>query len=135
VVDVVTLKRVGINSAFKIGAMIGLITSLISGVLLVGMQALFVSAFAGLIATSMDAGEFSSINPNELNFMTTFGLAGLCIFFLVYIVFSTIAGGIGGVIWAFAYNLGARWVGGLELELETEPGKRKRSAATDDIYE
>jgi hypothetical protein len=131
--DMVTLKRVGINSAFRIGAMIGLITSFISGALLVGMQALFFSAFTSLIATSMNTGDTTFVNPSELNFITTFGMAGLCIFFLVYIVFSTIAGGIGGVIWALAYNLGARWVGGLELELEAEPGKRKRSA--DDIFE
>jgi hypothetical protein len=131
----VTLKRVGINSAFKIGAMIGLITSFISGALLVGLQALFVSVFANLIAASVNVDNTTYISPNELNMMTSFGLAGLCIFFLVYIVFSTIAGGIGGVIWALAYNLGARWVGGLELEFETEPGKRKRSAAGDDIYE
>ena len=133
--DMVTLKRVGINSAFKIGAMIGLITSLISGTLLVGMQALFVSAFTNLIAASVNVDNTTYISPSELNMMTSFGIAGLCVFFLVYIVFSTIAGGIGGVIWALAYNLGARWVGGLELELETEPGKRKRSAAGDDIYE
>ncbi len=133
--NMVILKRVGINSAFKIGAMIGLITSFISGALLVGMQALFVSAFASLIASSLDTTDVaSSINPADLNFITSFGLAGLCVFFLVYVVFSTIGGGIGGVIWALAYNLGARWVGGLELELETEPGKRKR-AAVDDIYE
>lgn len=130
----VTLKRVGINSAFKIGAMIGLITSLISGALLVGMQALFVSTFTGLISSSLDSTDMPYINPAELNFITAFGLAGLCVFFIVYIVFSTIAGGIGGIIWGLAYNLSARWVGGLELELETEPGKRKRPAG-DDFFE
>lgn len=131
----VTLKRIGINSAFRIGAMIGLITSFISGALLVGMQALFVSVFANLIAASVNVDNTTYISPNELNMMTSFGIAGLCIFFLVYIVFSTIAGGIGGIIWAFAYNLGARWVGGLELELEAEPGKRKRSVTDDSFYE
>ena len=131
----VTLKRVGINSAFKIGAMIGRITSVISGALLVGMQALFMSAFTSLMAASVNSQDTLMLNPRELNIMTSFGIAGLCIFFVVYIVFSTIAGGIGGVIWGLAYNLGARWVGGLELELETEPGKRKRSRFEDDIYE
>ena len=115
--------------------MIGLITSLITGLLVAGLQALFVSAFASLIVSSMTTADTVLVDPASLNAMTTFSLMGLCIFFLVYIVFSTIAGGIGGVIWAWAYNLGARWVGGLELEFEAEPGKRKRSSGLNDIYE
>ncbi|MBZ0303181.1 MAG: DUF3566 domain-containing protein [Anaerolineae bacterium] len=127
----VTVKRIGVNSAFKVGAMIGLITSIISGLLFVGLQALFYSAFASLMTSSVT----SNVDLSSLNAMTAFGVAGLCIFFVVSVVFSAIAGGIGGVILAFAYNLAARWVGGLEVELDEEPGKRKRAASFDDIYE
>ena len=67
--------------------------------------------------------------------MTAFGLAGLCFFYIMYVVFSAIGGGIGGIVTALAYNLAARWVGGLELEVEQEPGKNKRSYDFDDIYE
>ncbi len=131
------LRRIGINSAFKIGAIMGLITAIISGLLVVSMQALFMSLFTGLMSLSVDSGSFSSgLSGTDIEMMNAFGLAGLCIFYVVYIVFSTIAGGIGGVILALAYNLSARWVGGLELEVETEEfDKRKRSASMDDIYE
>lgn len=126
----VTVKRIGVNSAFKVGAMLGLITSVISGLLFAGLQAIFYSAFAGLVTSSIT----SDVDLSSFNAMTAFGVAGLCIFLVVYVVFSAIAGGIGGIILAFAYNLSARWVGGLEVELDEEPGKRKR-AAFDDIYE
>jgi hypothetical protein len=53
----------------------------------------------------------------------------------MYVIFSAIAGGIAGLLWAFAYNLAARWVGGLEIELADEAGKGKRGYAYDDIYE
>lgn len=133
----VTLKRVGINSAFKIGAMIGLITAVISGVLLAAMQAVFLSAFAGLVSMSASNTTLNSPSPADFADMTAaFGLVGLCIFIVVYVVISTIVGGISGIIWAFAYNQGARWVGGLELEFDEEAGKRKRvSVGEDDIFE
>lgn len=132
----VTLKRVGVSSAFKIGAMIGLITSLITGLIFVGLQAAFVSTFTRMAASSMGttAGD-PMFQSADLNFLTAFGMAGLCVFFVVYVVASTIFGGIGGILYALAYNLASRWVGGLEVELEEEPGKRKRSSVADDIYE
>ena len=135
--NMVTLKRIGLNSAFKVGAMIGLITSTLTGLLMVGLQALFVSALSGLVVLSTNSSGFSmgSASRSSADLINALGLAGLCIFYISFIVFSTIAGGLGGILWAFAYNLGARWIGGLELELEVDPGKRKRLSDLDDIYE
>lgn len=131
----ITIKRVGLNSAFKIGAIIGLITSVITGLLFVGLQAFLVSTMVGVasISTGSDALTMDPTNRAVLDAMTAFGAAGLCIFYVSYIVFSTITGGIAGLLWGFAYNLAARWVGGLEVELDGEPGKRKHNI--DDIFE
>ncbi len=131
----ITIKRVGLNSAFKVGAIVGLILSIVTGLLFVGLQSVFVSAMVGVasIASGSDQVIAGSTNQDMLDALTAFGVVGLCIFYVTYIVFSTISGGIAGLLWAFAYNLAARWVGGLEVELEGEPGKRKRD--TDDIFE
>ena len=117
--------------------MIGLISSTLTGLLMVGLQALFVNALSGLIVLSTNSSNFSPdpTSRSSVGLFNALGLAGLCIFYISFVVFSTIAGGLGGVLWAFAYNLGARWVGGLELELEVDPGKRKRLSDLDDIYE
>jgi hypothetical protein len=129
-----TIKRVGLNSAFKIGAMVGLLTAAVLGLFFVGLQGLAVSAILGLGSLSSGSG-FNSLNSSGTDVMAAFGVAGLCFFYVIYVVASAIGGGIGGVLWAFAYNLAARWVGGLELEIEREPGKSKRSYDFDDIYE
>lgn len=136
----VTIKRITLSSAFRVGAMIGLITAVIIGLLLVGMQALFFSAFANLASLSSTAYDpnFNASGLTSADMMTAFsvmGLVGSCVFYISYVVFSTIAGGLGGVIWGLAYNLSARWVGGLEIELEPEPGKRKRISEPDTFFD
>ncbi len=131
-----TIKRIGLNSAFKIGAMVGLITAAVFGLFFVGLQGLFVSAILGLESLYSGSGSgFDSFSTGGTDMIAAFGLAGLCFFYIIYVVASGIGGGIGGIITALAYNLAARWVGGLELEIEQEPGKSKRSYDFDDIYE
>jgi hypothetical protein len=131
----ITIKRIGLNSAFKIGAIMGLITGVIFGVLVVGLQGLAVGAMTGLMAISSQYSSPGLFSSSGADLFTAFSLAGLCVLFVVYVVFSAIGGGLSGLIGAFAFNLSARWVGGLEVHLEETPGKIKPQYAFDDIYE
>lgn len=124
----VTIKRINVASAFRIGALVSLLVAIITGLLFVLFQSLFTSAMVGL---------FTSTSPQSLrgaDIFTAFSLATACIFYVIYVVFAAISGGIGGIVVAFAYNLVAGWVGGLEVELDGM-SKSKRGAAIDDIYE
>lgn len=126
------IKRIGVNSAFKVGAMLGLITSLILGLFVVGLQGMAFSALAGLASMS-DPAAFSS---SGADMFTAFGMAGLCIFYVIYVVMSAIFGGITGLVVAVSYNLSVRWIGGLEIELDDDSSdKSKHSYDFDDIYE
>ena len=129
----IVIKRVDLGSAFKVGAIIGLITSAVFGIFFVGLQGMAFSAFTGLATLSNSSATFDS-RGTAFPFAAA-GLATLCFMYVLYVVLAAIGGGIGGFITAFAYNLAARWVGGLTLELEGNSGKAKRSYDFDDIYE
>lgn len=126
----ITIKRINIGSAFRVGALVSLVIALITGLLVVLLQSLFATAIIGLL--SYDNGFQTSRGPD---IFTAFSLATACIFYLVYVVFAGIFGGIGGVITAVAYNLVSGWVGGLEVELDGL-GKGKRGLGGDgEIFE
>lgn len=130
----IVIKRIGLSSAFKIGALVGLITAAVFGVFFFGLQGLFTSMFFSLASLSPNAS--STFNaPASTDAFAAFSIATLCLFYVIYVVMAAIMGGIGGLVWGFAYNLAARWVGGLELELDEDTGKSKRSYEFDDIYE
>lgn len=123
----VTIKRINVGSAFRVGALVSLLISVISGLILLLFQGLIFAAIGSLFV-SVNGTDFQSSRGTEI--FTAFSMATACIFFLMYVVFSAIAGGIGAAITAFAYNLVSNWVGGLEIELDGL-GKSKRNAYTD----
>jgi hypothetical protein len=129
----IVIKRIGPNSAFKVGAILGLITSAVFGLFIVGLQGLAFSAIAGLASLS---DPYSGGMGSGTDLFATFTLASLCFMYIIYVVSSAIFGGIAGLVGAVAYNLAARWIGGLELELDEDDAvKRKRAYDFDDIYE
>lgn len=124
----VIIKRIRVGSAFRVGLLVGAVVAAITGLLIVAFQGLFLSAIMSILTVDSQSGGFSSSGGNAF---ATFSLITLCIFYAMYVVFSAIFGGISAVITAFAYNLTAGWIGGLEIELETE-GKNKRGV--DEIF-
>jgi hypothetical protein len=94
----VTIKRIGPGSAFKVGlalyGLVGLIVGLIFGL---------ISMLGGGFALPAQAGMFGMF----------FGVWAIIIFPLGY----GIGGGIVAAISAVVYNLIARWVGGLEVDI------------------
>jgi|GEM_PF-3360914 len=117
----ITVKRVSVGSAFKVGAIVSLIISAITG--------LCFALFAGSILTTMSSiatsmnqsgGTTTSLTQNDLAAFNAAGLTSLCISVGIQMVVAAIGGGLFSGLLAIAYNLTARWVGGLELELNDD---------------
>lgn len=126
----ITIKRINVGSAGKVGAIVSLILSAITGLLFLALPSMFFSSFVNITS-----GSFDSVSSGA-NVFTALSLVTLCFIYAASLVFSTIAGGIGGMLVAFAYNITVNWIGGLEVEIEDETygGKSKRRFS-DDIYE
>jgi hypothetical protein len=118
---VFTITRIGIASAFRVGLLVSAILAAFFGILLFVLPSLFsISLVDQLVANTADGANF--------RFVSAFSLAAMCVGYVAYVLISAIFGGIGFALSAFAYNLAARWVGGLELELAGESPKDKRSS-------
>ncbi|MBZ0294377.1 MAG: DUF3566 domain-containing protein [Anaerolineae bacterium] len=132
----VTIKHINVGSAARVGAIVSLIVGAITGILLLALPSLVFSSLVNIATVVTNSGGTTTVQPTFNDAFATFSLVTMCITYGVSLVFSTIAGGIGGMLFAFAYNLSVRWVGGLEVELDPEIfGKTKRGADLDDIYE
>ncbi len=131
----VTIKRINVGSAAKVGAVISLVLAALFGLFIFGFQALFVGAFAGFASSS--TGTSFSASGGDL--FSGVSLVFLCVFYIVYVVMSAVGGAISGLLVAFAYNLTSGWIGGLEVELEDSGDeydqKLKRRTRNDSIYE
>jgi hypothetical protein len=127
----VTIKHVNVGSAFRVGLMVSAVVAALTGLLFIALQGLFMNLIFNLLTIDPSTGSFTSSSGSSV--FATFSLVTMCIFYVMMVVFSAIFGGISAAVSAFAYNLVSRWVGGLEIELETQ-GKSKRGSA-DDIFE
>lgn len=97
------IRRVGIGSAFKVGAvMYGLLWVVLGGLLLL-LQLLI----GGILGASADEG------AQIFGAMAGIGLIGYIVGILVY----ALIGGIFSALTALVYNLVAGLVGGIEVEL------------------
>lgn len=103
------IQKVSIGSAFRVGA-------ILTAILFVAWMLLFfLLALAGGDFSSSSYGGYDSYSSSD------FG-GGSILILLCGIPFAAIFGGIFGAFYAFAYNLTAGWVGGLEVEVEQRPG-------------
>jgi hypothetical protein len=98
-----TVKRIGPGSAFRIGV----VTYAIMGLLL-GIFVAFISMAAGTLGS---LGQ--SAAPGAKLFGFGMGFGAIIFFPICY----GIIGGIFAAIGAVIYNLVARWVGGLEVDI------------------
>lgn len=130
----ITIRRINIGAAFRIGVVVSAIVSAIFGLLAIGLQSLFINVFVSVLTLPSADGPFATGTIPDLNAFSSLSLVFLCIFYLIGVVLSAIGGGIGAAVTALAYNLAAGWVGGLEIELESDE-KGKRGAKTVEIFE
>lgn len=113
----VTIKRVDVLSAMKIGALLNAVTVTVFGVFFLACNSLIYSSInASLSQLSAQAGGGSSgFNSSAL---ATASLAGCLITYVIAIVVAAISGAIMGALYAFFYNVISNWAGGIRVELD-----------------
>ena len=111
-----TLRHIDIGSAFRVGAILYGLLFLVFGLLWFGLYSVILRGLTSLPSSSYSYSG-GSVNPNAL---LGAGIVGLLCAYGVGVVVGAIFGGIQCAILAFFYNLTARWVGGLKLDLQTE---------------
>ena len=108
-----TIKKLGVMSVAKFQAVMFAIVALLEAIVVT-----FVMKAVGGMASSfmVESGfEANSINTEMLNStLSNFGVGAI----IIAPILGAIFGFIMGAIVAFLYNLVAKWVGGIEIELE-----------------
>jgi hypothetical protein len=112
----VTIKRVDVLSAMKVGALLNALTVTVFGVLFFACNTLFISSLNTLISQSASQAGQSGFNSNVF---TTASLAGCLVGYVILVVAAAISGAIMGALYAFFYNVISNWAGGLQIELGT----------------
>jgi hypothetical protein len=99
-----TLKRIGPGSALKLGAITYAFVGLVIGI---------IAACFSLVAGSLAGMGGNGMGMSARAFGFGMGVGAIIVAPIVY----GIIGGIGAWIGAVVYNLVARWVGGLEVDI------------------
>ncbi len=116
------IRRVGIGSAFKVGAMVSaLLIAILGGLVLILYLIVTVALGAVFAGATEELGA-------GLGF-ATLSAVGLIVGYIVQILVGGVVGGITYALAALVYNIIAGWVGGIEIELEPP-----RVAATPQPY-
>lgn len=121
----VTIKRIDVASAMKIGALMYALNFTVFGLLWLAFQSVILNGFASAISSS------ATVNgqPVPTNLGSGFAVANLACcagFYVVGVISAAIGGGIFGAVTAFFYNLIANWVGGLRVQTDSLEEKPKR---------
>jgi len=100
-----TVRRIGLGSAFKVGAVLsGLIFAVVGlPLVLIGTSSMLTQLLASETGGSFSGG---------------IGIVAALVIYILGIFLYAIVGGIGFLIDALIYNIVASIVGGLEIELE-----------------
>lgn len=109
----VTIKKISIGSAFRVGAVISVIFWAVFGLLFF--------ALPGMLFSSLTTSSFSG--TPELQEFGMIGGMGLLVTYVCAIPFYAIVGGLAGALYALVYNVTAGMVGGIEVELDDLSGR------------
>ncbi len=121
----VTVKRIDVVSAMRVGAFVYAIMFSVFAVLWLLFQSLILSGLNSLANNSsltLNGVPQTGFSGSSL---AAAGLAGCACGYLVGVVCSAIGGGIFGLIAAFSYNLVANWFGGLRVRVESDDSLEK----------
>ncbi|MFW5691775.1 MAG: hypothetical protein ACOCX3_00330 [Chloroflexota bacterium] len=101
----ITIKKISIGSAFKVAAVVSTLLWLVFGLLLV-----LLPSSALEVNTSFRDGDF----------IRTLDRGSLFISYLCGLPLQAVLGGLAGAFIAFAYNVTAGWIGGLQVEVQDD---------------
>lgn len=106
-----TIKRVTVNSAFKVGMVVGGIGFLVFYIPFALLQGALVGSLSSISGNSYyNSGASSGILGG--------GFAAIACVWIVGTVVAAIAGGIGAALYAFIYNISYGMHGGIQAEVE-----------------
>lgn len=111
----VTLRRIEVAAAFRVGVVLSGLMALVFGLLGIGLQMLFINSVLSVSTITLSGG---MVNPNDLDILGGMSVAFLCCAYLVGVIMSALFGGVFFAVVAALYNLTANWVGGLQFHLE-----------------
>jgi hypothetical protein len=115
----ITLRKIDVGSAFRIGALVSGILGLIFVLPWIACQ----STLLASLSTIDISGRGTNGTPFENTAIQGIGILGFLLFAVCGLVLYMVIGGIGGAVSAFAYNLVARQFGGLQIEID-DPEER-----------
>ena len=110
----VTLQRIGVGSAFKVGVVVYGLMFLVFG--LIGLLC-NAALLAPLMSTAFMVNGEVVTSRDMMSGLGVASLAGLCFAYAIGVVASALMGGISTALLALFYNRAVRWVGGLELTM------------------
>ena len=99
------IRRIGVGSAFRVGALVSGLIWAILGIFFV----LFSLVGAGIMAAFGATGGEASL-----------GVVTSLIFYVVMLVVYALIGGIFSALYAWLYNVVAGWVGGIQIQLTAD---------------
>ena len=110
----VTIKRVDVVSAMKVGALFNALTVTVFGVLFFACNSLFFSSLSASLNQLNAQTGGSAFNSTAF---ATASLAGCLIGYVIAIIVAAVTGAIFGALYAFFYNVISNWAGGLQVEI------------------
>jgi len=130
----VTIKRVDVVSAMKVGALFNALTVTVFGLLFFACNSL---VFSGINASLGQLTTQSGGNVFNSTAFATASLATCLIGYVILIVVAALSGAVVGALYAFFYNVISNWAGGLRVELDMltveSPDKPKRLDAGEEF--
>jgi len=109
----VTVKKIDIASAFRVGALVTGLLSLIIYAIVILFQA---TIFSSLVSMSANING-QPVPSSASSFLGAASVASLCFLYGCGVTLQTIVGGIMAALGAFFYNIVANQFGGLQVEL------------------
>lgn len=128
----VRITRIGVSSAFRVGAVLSAITMIVFGLVMVLLQI----GVIGLLVNGYNeavAGSYSGRSTAGLGAISAISGGALVCFYLVSIVASALAGGVVAAALALFYNWTVRLIGGLEVHVTTLAAQQAQDALVEEI--
>ncbi len=114
----IKVTRIGVSSAFKVGAVVYALFWAVFGLFFVVFQGAITSLFfMGMSSSNSASFSGSGMSGGDLGIFSAISIGSLICFYAVGVVIAGLSGGISAALMAVFYNFTVRLVGGLEIEM------------------